>query len=253
METIRKLKNCQQLIKNHLKQNNISYQQLSAVLNVSLLTVKRQLNGDDIAFSKLLDLCDASGCSLSELLLEADKQVVTHTFFTAEQDLAFCRHPSLFLYFSALFYELKSPEEIATEYALTRASSHIYLRKLETIGLISLSAKGSVSFLVQAPLGFSEDSQFAYKDFENALIEVSGRLAQSSKNEDYVLAKPMKLPDELRHKMLNEVYKVVSSYSELSERFYNESNQPLSALVVCGYKIETMDKKPEIENVVKLD
>lgn len=253
MESTLKLNSCLKLIKKHLKRKNITYQQLADKLDVSLLTIKRQLNSDDIAFSKLLSLSEASGVSLTELLQAAEEKTVKHTSFTEYQDLTFCRHPSVYLYFVELFNNHKTPAQIESQYELTPASTHIYLRKLEEIGLISLSAKGYVTFLVEAPLGFAESTNFVYKEFEKALIEVSSRLSEAEKNEDFVVVKPLTLPDELRNKMYKEIVDVISTYAEVSERFYNNSEHPPSTMVACGYRVQSLSSQPTIENVVSLN
>ncbi len=154
MENQLKLARCLSLLKTHLKDNNITYQNLADKLGISLLTIKRQLNAEDIALSKLLALCDASGVLFSELWQQVEQHKAMHTTYSKEQDEAFCRYPHLYQFFVEMFYNKKQPEQIERENSLSPASTHIYLRKLEQVGLISLSAKGAVSFLVSEPLGF---------------------------------------------------------------------------------------------------
>ncbi|WP_395344273.1 hypothetical protein PN836_005765 [Ningiella sp. W23] len=243
-----KLKNCLDEIKKRLKEKRITYQQIADNLDVSLLTIKRQLNADDIAFVKLLSLCDAAGLSLTEILSEIEDTKAKHTSFTEEQDLAFCENECLFHYFAELFFNKKPPKNIQSEYHLTQASTHRYLRKLEDIGLISLSAKGNISFLVEAPIGFVESAQFVFKEIENALKVVAGRLSNVSQFNDFVIVKPLTLPTEIRDQMFREIADIVSSYAELSERFYLMSDCPVTSLVVCGYNDKNVKNSPMIEN-----
>lgn len=248
MKTALKLEKCLLAIKKELKHKRITYQQIADKLGVSLLTIKRQLNADDITFNKLLLLCDAANLSLTEILGDIENKKVKHTSFTAEQDLAFCENNSLFYYFTELFFNKKSAKSIENEYALTPASTHRYLRKLEDIGLISLSIKGHVSFLIEAPIGFAENTQFMFKAIEGALQEVAGRLTEASKYEDFVVVKPLTLPVELRERMQNEIVDIVSSYAELSERFYMKSENPITSLVICGYNNQSIKKSRTIKN-----
>lgn len=248
MKSTLKLKNCLDVIKKRLKQKRITYQQIADKLGVSLLTIKRQLNADDIAFVKLLSLCDAAGLSLTEILSDIEDTKAKHSSFTEEQDLAFCENECLFHYFAELFFNKKSPQNIETEYHLTQASTYRYLRKLEDIGLISLSVKGNVTFLVEAPIGFVESAQFVFKEIENALKLVAGRLSKASQYNDFVVVKPLTLPTEIRDQMFREIADIVSSYAELSERFYLMSDYPVSSLVVCGYNDKNVKNSPVIKN-----
>ncbi|MFC3121179.1 hypothetical protein [Agaribacter flavus] len=248
MEASLQVKNCLVEIKKQLKEKRMTYQQIADKLGVSILTVKRQLNADDLGFKKLLCLCDAAGLSLTEILSEIEDKKVRHTSFTEEQDLAFCENESLYHYFTELFFNKKSPEIIQSNYHLTPASSHRYLRKLEDIGLISLSIKGKVSFLVEAPIGFVESTQFVLKEIENALQTVSKRLAEASKFEDYIVVKPLSLPNALLKQMHNEIEDIVSHYAELSERFYVGLEYPHTSLVICGYNNQTVKSSPTIKN-----
>lgn len=58
---------CLELLKKHVKQSSTGYQQLAERLGVSVLTIKRQLNGDEISMSKLLALCDAAQVDFTEI------------------------------------------------------------------------------------------------------------------------------------------------------------------------------------------
>lgn len=242
------LKNCLSEIKIQLKAKRITYQQIADKMGVSLLTVKRQLNADDITFIKLLSLCDAVGLSLTEILSELQDKKVAHTSFTEKQDLAFCENESLYYYFSELFFNKKSPQKIESEYSLTSSSTYRYLRKLEDIGLISLSVRGKISFVVKAPIGFADSTKFIFKEIKNALHEVAGRLINASKFKDFVVVKPLKLPAEIQDQMNKELVDIVSNYAELSERFYADSKNPVTSVVICAYQSQPVKKPLPIKN-----
>jgi len=253
MTSSKKLQQCLLLLKQKLKDQGITYQQLANRLDVSLLTVKRQLNSEDIAFSKLLAICDSAEIEFHEIWQQVEAQKPAHTMFTKEQDNAFCRFPNLYQYFVELFLNKKSPQQIQIENSLTTASSYLYLRKLEELELLSLSVGGKVSFLVSAPLGFKKSTKFVFKEIQNALFEVSNRLVDDEKHEDFVLVKPLILPDELRTKMYKETVELVSRYAELSERYFLQSGHPLHHLVVCGYRRDDIHLGFKIINTTNFD
>jgi transcriptional regulator with XRE-family HTH domain len=249
----KKLKLCLSLLKQELREQKITYQQLADRLGVSLLTVKRQLNSTDIAFSKLIAICDAAGIEFSQIWHQIEAQKPAHTIFTKEQDATFCSYPHVYQYFVELFFNKKSTKQIQIENELTAASSYIYLRKLEEIDLISLSPNNKVTFLVSEPLGFAINTKFVFKEFQNALIEVSNRLIEPDKYEDFVIVKSLTLPDELRSKMYKETVELVSRYAELSESYFMHSSHPQHQLLICGYNKGDVNLGIKIINVQRLD
>jgi len=253
MEYQNKVALCLALIKEQVKTKAIGYQQLADSLGVSLLTIKRQLNGDDLSMSKLLALCDAAGVNFIEIIQRVESRKASHTFFTAEQDQAFCKYPHLFHYFVELLHQQKSPGQLQREWHLTPASTHMYLRKLEQLSLISLSMKSDVTFLVDEPLGFGPGSQFVKKDIKNALIDVSDRIGVKSLDDVFVIAKPLILSHELREKMYVELTEVISRYAELSERYFTQSEHPAFQMVVCDYQMQEATPLCDIVNVSKFD
>lgn len=54
----------------------------------------------------------------------------------------------------------------------------------------------------------------------------------------------MQLRDQLRHKMYEDMFEVISRYAELSERYFIQSEYPVFNLVTCDYQV-----KDSIEHV----
>jgi transcriptional regulator with XRE-family HTH domain len=254
MEYRNKVKSCLTFVKAHLKKQKVTYQQLADRLDVSLLTIKRQLNGDEISMSKLLGLCDAAGASFTDIWQQVEERKVQHTVFTVEQDLAFYKFPHLLHYFLELFCEKNSPEHIQEKWQLSPASTHIYLRELEKLALLNLSPKGTPTFLITEPIGFGSGSLNIMKEIQRALVDVSEKLINERDEEPFIIVKPLLLTDKLRSKMYEELMAVVSSYSELSERYYNDSQFPAGQLVICDYKPQQQENiLCDIINVVSFN
>ena len=252
MEYQNKVKHYIALIKEQVKNKGIGYQQLADTLGISLVTVKRQLNGDDLSMSKLLAMCDAAGIDFFSIIQSIEKRKASHTYFTTEQDSAFCVYPHLFHYFVALFQQKKSPQDIQQEWQLSPASTHIYLRKLEQLSLIRLSLRGDISFTITEPLGFGPDSQFVKKELQNALVEISNHVGPKALEDVFVLAKPMILSPELREKMYNDLTEVISRYAELSDRYFIDSEHKTFQTVICDYKVKKSTALSDIVNVSTL-
>jgi transcriptional regulator with XRE-family HTH domain len=78
MEYRNKVRCCLEFVKEHVKKSSIGYQQLAERLGVSILTIKRQLNGHEISMSKLLALCDAAQVDFSEIWAKVEKQYIMY-------------------------------------------------------------------------------------------------------------------------------------------------------------------------------
>jgi hypothetical protein len=244
-----KVRYCLQLLKEQIKNSAINYQQLADKLAVSVLTIKRQLNGEEISMGKLLALCDASQVNFSELWQKVENRVVEDTVFSKEQDFAFYHFPHLFHFFIELANN-KTPESIRQQWQLTPASNHLYLRKLEQLKLISLSEQGKPTILLADPIGFGPESLCVIQSIQESLKQVSDNLITPNDNEPFIIAKPMMLDENLREKMYQELKELVSRYAELSERYYLDANLPSHNLVICDYK---MHQEPQLAEIININ
>jgi len=253
MEYQNKIRSCLTLIKEQVKASKVGYQELAQRLGVSVLTIKRQLNADEIAMSKLLALCDAAEIDFAHVWQQVEQRKVEHTVFTQEQDKAFYFNPHLFHYFLELFSAKQTPEQIQQNWNICSASTHVYLRKLETLGLLQLSATGKPNFLISEPIGFGNGSLNIIKHIQQGLIDVSDKLITPREDEPFVIVKPMQLSEELRNKMYDEIKGLVSRYAEISERYYLTSDVPAYQLVCCDYKIQPEQPLADIIDVMSFD
>jgi len=244
-----KVISCIRLVKEQIKAQSLNYQTIADRLNISLLTVKRQLNGEDISLSKLLALCDAAEVNFSEIWQTVDETAVTHTIISDEQDSAFYNNPHLLSFFIELFQQKRTPEEIKQQWELTSASLHLYLRKLESLDLIRVTAQQKISFRVREPLGFGSESKVIRKEVANDLKQMSKRYGSGKEQSEFMIAKPLKLSVEMREKMYQELWEIVSRYAELSERYFIQSEHPVFNLVACGYQAESSEKPADIINL----
>ena len=133
-------------IKSLLKNKKMSYQQVANHLNCSLSTVKRILGKEELALSRLLEICELLGLSMGELeKLAGDRKKKEILNFTISQEEFFADNPEYFNYYQ-LLHSGKSPKQIAKSNKLNKLSSDKYLRELENIGVITISPKGKISF-----------------------------------------------------------------------------------------------------------
>ncbi|TFH92183.1 helix-turn-helix domain-containing protein [Vibrio ouci] len=156
------------IVKQELKGRGLSYGDLANALELSEVSVKRLLNNaQPMSIQRLINICQLIEYPLSKLLEKAERNVHAIPLFTAKQDSAFYELPALFTFWSELA-EHKSVDDIAHSYDLDPASVHIYLRKLEKAGLISLELNNQCTLLVPGHTAFEQGAK--YSEFFTARV-----------------------------------------------------------------------------------
>jgi len=227
---------CLQELKKAFRVAGITYQDIGSQLGMSLATVKRMMADENIRFDRLLTLCQLAGVEITELIDSAVNKPAEHSVFTHEQDAAFAQFPHLLSYFSALVYQRETPADIAKQYQLDDVSTYLYLRKLETIGLIELLPENKVKLTISLPVGFSADSQVMKQQYQSMIEHTVQSVLFDDSSDAFCLVKPMYLSDSLYTKMLNEINNIVDKYSEISEVMVDGNVTDNRQLMVLGCK-----------------
>ncbi|MCH8500763.1 MAG: helix-turn-helix transcriptional regulator [Aliidiomarina sp.] len=215
---------CLTRIKQELKRQGITYTMLAERMNLSVVTVTRMLNQDDITLTRLLRLAEICGLDGLELIDSATVTHGTHYFFSDRQDAAFADNPHLYAYFVALFFEQQSPKEIAEAHGLSELSTYRYLRALENLELIAVAPGNQVKFVVRAPLGFRANSRVLRQSITQALTDTSARLLNDKRESlDFMLLKPLHLPEHAARKLQDELRQVIDKYAEASELLFADA------------------------------
>lgn len=199
--------------------------------------------------SKVLALCEAAGLDFIEAWQNTVEHKPSHTFFTDEQDKAFFRNPHLFRFFIELFYENQSPEQIQKQWKLTPSSLHLYLRKLESLGLITSFKSEDVTFAVQAPLGFKGGSLVLRHGVITSLKDYIAAVDQENEIDQFIALKPMRLSEELRNKLHEEIVEIISRFAALSERYFWNSEHKAFNFVAFEYQDASNIEAISIKNV----
>lgn len=235
---------CLARIKQELKRKGITYTVLAERMGLSVVTVTRMLNQDDISLQRLLVLADICGLDGIELVDSAIESHGSHYYFSDRQDATFAEKPHVYAYFVALFFEQQSPQQIADRYGLSDLSTYRYLRELENLELLKLEPGNQVKFLVRAPLGFHANSRVLRQSIANALADTSTRLLQDNRGPlDFLLLKPMHLPEPTARKLQQELRQVIDKYAEASELLF--ANQPSCQVAVAMHATDTTSE-PDI-------
>lgn len=157
-----------------MKKRGRTYSELSEHLGVSLPTVKRILGPEELALSRLLEICEWLDVSLSDLETFADiESRKAADFFTPEQEEFLTANPGYLSYFAHL-HSGEAPERIAKDYSLTAKSTELYLLRLEKIGLLRRDAKGRVRLVHRGFPNMIRDGQLVRSQYRQLIEKFSG-------------------------------------------------------------------------------
>lgn len=209
-------------LKQMLKERQLSYSVIAMEIGVSLPTIKRLLNKPTIPLDRLIEICELADIDFAELVSRAEKMRPAHTMFTNEQDALFFKYPFLLSYFGELCFERRSPSAIAKRHKLNEKSTELYLKQLESVGLLERDSRGKVHLLVAPPLGFAADSKVLRLEqvaFMKSVVEqvLDGGVGAKKKTKCFALLKPLSLPEKQYAQMVTELMRLVDRFSFLSE------------------------------------
>jgi hypothetical protein len=130
-------------VKRLLKNQNLTYADLSKVWDCSLPTVKRQLGPEELPLSRLMILLEWLNINLGDLHKLLESEDLERPQYTAKQNEFLAKNPREFSFLMKL-YEPDTPEQIAKKYKLTPQVLEKILIHLEKFDLIKIGAGGKV-------------------------------------------------------------------------------------------------------------
>ncbi|MGF1740302.1 helix-turn-helix transcriptional regulator [Vibrio profundum] len=184
------------LIKKRLKGVGLSYKDVAEQMSISEVSVKRLLNmSQPLSTKRLVQLAELAQVSLSQIVVEAEKLASQIPTFTANQDKAFCDEPELYTVFSEICGDVR-PQFLMKKFQLDEASLYLYLRKLESIGLIEIVRGCEFKLLVSKHICFSDSNQFPMY-FKNQIIDSLKEQVQNITSDDaYFITAKFRLTEE---------------------------------------------------------
>ena len=169
MESQRQLTGVFATLKQVLKAQGIHYRALADQLGVSEPTIKRMFQEEDCKLSRLAEICEAVGLSVTELLALHERQHLQVSQLPLDTEHTLAQHPSLFAFFILLLSQF-TPDKIAALNGLSRVDLYRYLRELEKLGLIRIGKEQQVHLCVAKPLRWRLDGPL-----HPVLVEINQR------------------------------------------------------------------------------
>jgi len=198
------------ILKQQLKSRGIAYQDLAKDLEISEVSVKRLLNNTQpMTMQRLIHISHLIGFPLSKILQQAEEKLNSIPLFTQEQDAAFYDCPALFTFWSELA-EHKTVEDIAERYQLDPASIHLYLRKLEKVGLVSLGVHNQCKLLVPGHTAFEQGAKYPEFFTTRVLNGLQKRVVNIPVEDDQAFL--ISLKAELTHEEFKQITKKLEDW-----------------------------------------
>lgn len=132
------------ILKEILKERQLSYKDLAVRLQMSESGVKKIFTGKDCSFLKLMQISKILGIKFSDLMNEIEHEEMRPVHFNQKQQEIFLKDRSLFYFYVKLIIERMSVEEIKIESRLSEAQCFKYLKSLDDLGIIKLQPGGKV-------------------------------------------------------------------------------------------------------------
>ncbi len=156
-----------------LKENNLTYNELSLKVNVPISTLKRHFHSNSIGIDKLMEYATVLNTNIEELSqIARDIHNREEGTRTEVLDEVFFNHPYLYDFFYEVHVKGRSVDEVAKESELSEQSIYIYLRSLEILGLLELRSDGVPCFLTPPYYTFFEGSKLDELFTEKLRLEV---------------------------------------------------------------------------------
>ena len=156
-----------------LKENDLTYNELSLKVNVPISTLKRHFHSNSIGIDKLMEYATVLNTNIEELSqIARDIHNREEGTRTEVLDEVFFDHPYLYDFFYEIHVKGRAINEVAEEGGLTEQSVYIYLRSLEIMGLVELRSNGEPCFLTPPYYTFFEGSKLDKLFTEKLRLEV---------------------------------------------------------------------------------
>jgi len=136
-----------EILKSTLKQQGITYKALAQQLDMSEANVKRMFSLKQFSLTRLEDICEVAGLSLSDLFLLVENQKKKLIQLTAEQEQELIDDTKLFLV-AACVRDGWSFEEIIHHYKIDQFECVQLMAKLDRLKMIQLLPNNQYKMLI---------------------------------------------------------------------------------------------------------
>jgi DNA-binding Xre family transcriptional regulator len=162
----------QDTLKHFMAARKLTLKDLADKLEVSIATAKRLLNGDDLSFERVLQICDWLGIRFHELVEIATQRRTDYHLCTVEQEDFLAENQAHFAFLRAL-QKGENIERIRAKYNLSVSDCGAYLSDLEVHGFVKLLPSDGFTVLVKDGMNWRQGGPLWRKLFGQWMRELT--------------------------------------------------------------------------------
>lgn len=206
-------------IKKILKAKKISYLDLGVEIGMSESGVKKMLTGKDLSVSRLGQISEVIGLSLTDLFSLVHEETIKRVILTPKQEAALSKNALLLRVFWRLTIEDSSLDDIRQKERVDEKTLNMLLLKLENLDLIRRRKSGAVYPAQRGPYQWTGGGEFLKslnREWSNSTLRksLSNELGEKALHRLSYFRLSAKNQSELRSK-LNEI---VDEFGRRSQR-----------------------------------
>lgn len=203
-------------LKRIFKDQNIKYRMIAEETGLSLSSVKRILANEECSLSQLSQFCSIAGLTL-EKVVRASAKMEAPTFQLSEKAAKFfAENMNYFFFYRQLQFQKGNTDALAKDNELDDRSILLYLKKLESLGLIERHPNEKIKILGHGYLKFPPDSKLNRNIVKNWLPSVLERILNKNGTDGhFVEVSSTGLSTNSSERLKQDIVELVKKYREL--------------------------------------
>ncbi|MGJ8611446.1 MAG: helix-turn-helix domain-containing protein [Octadecabacter sp.] len=204
-------------LKTVLRARKITYAELARMLGTSEPTIKRVFAARDDKLSRIVEICDALGLSLEDVVAQAKRTKVTPISLGDRIEAQLADDPSLFHFF-ILLHDGMPDQEIARQFDLGTDGTLRLGQKLERLGLAEVQTNGRIRMCLEHPIQFRRDGPLHRALIKLNLDFVRGVFLGPDTELAGFLTQSRRISENTARHMMTELRKLNGELSELARQ-----------------------------------
>jgi transcriptional regulator with XRE-family HTH domain len=222
-------------IKQHLKQQGITYLELARRLKVSEPTVKRDLARGDFTLSRLEEICEVLGVTIADLANTEPSRQLLVTQFTEQQERELASDPKLLLLTYLIVNQWKL-EEILASFHISENDLVSLLLSLDKLGIVRFRPPRGVQMLTARNFSWRKDGPVHEFFLKRVVPEYFGARFDKPGDEFYFVAGSLSRASLSRFK--SALTRLAAEFEDLARR---DAKLPLREREGCAAILATRD------------
>lgn len=141
-----------------LRAKGWTYRQLAGRLGLSESGLKKAMTSGDLSLGRLFQICEICDIPVATVFAAADDRAISPVTLSREQEDFLLRHPKALKLYWRMKVDGLSRTDFQKRYGLSRAETDPWVRQLERVGLLRMSARGQIEFTHRGAIRWAPES-----------------------------------------------------------------------------------------------